>query len=122
MARDKKYHRTVYQSLALISQFGITMLVPIFLCAFIGWFLDEKLQTSYLFILFFFIGALAGFRNIYILSKKIYTDSEDSGYEAVRRKLAEERKQSEQLAHSADSKVTSINKKEDEKGDSNEDA
>lgn len=80
-----KYHKTVYQSLTMITQFGITMLVPIFLCSFLGWYLDEKLQTSWLFVALFFIGALAGFRNIFILSKKIFQTQDDT-MERKRRK------------------------------------
>ena len=30
MGKKKKYNRSVYQSLAVITQFGINMLVPIF--------------------------------------------------------------------------------------------
>lgn len=78
MAKKKKYKKSVYQSLAVISQFGINMLVPIFLCSFAGLFLDRKLGTAFCFVLLFFVGALAGFRNIYILAKKIY-EGEDGG-------------------------------------------
>lgn len=87
MAKKPKYKRTVYQSLAFISQFGITMVVPIFLCAFLGWYLDQKFQTSYLFIVLFFVGALAGFRNIYILSKKTFMEGENNSYEEARRTI-----------------------------------
>ena len=80
-----KYHKSVYQSLAMITQFGITMLVPIFLCSFLGWYLDQWLQTSWLFVALFFIGALAGFRTIFILSKKIFETKDDS-MEMKRRK------------------------------------
>ena len=80
-----KYHKSVYQSLAMITQFGITMLVPIFLCSFLGWYLDQWLQTSWLVVALFFIGALAGFRNIFILSKKIFETKDDS-MEMKRRK------------------------------------
>ena len=31
-----KYDKSVYRSLALITQFGINMLVPIFLCTIVG--------------------------------------------------------------------------------------
>lgn len=72
MRKNKKYNRSVYQSLAVITQFGIYMLVPIFLCSFAGWYLDKKLDTAFWFVLLFFVGALAGFRNIFILAKKIY--------------------------------------------------
>ena len=71
-----KYSKNVYRSLAMITQFGINMVVPIFLCTFIGIFLDKKLGTSFLMVLFFFIGAVAGFRNIWIFARKIYTKSE----------------------------------------------
>ncbi|MBD5452493.1 MAG: AtpZ/AtpI family protein [Lachnospiraceae bacterium] len=78
MGKNKKYKKSVYQSLAVITQFGINMLVPIFLCSFAGLFLDRKFGTAYWFVLLFFVGALAGFRNIFILAKKIYEgDSSD---------------------------------------------
>lgn len=80
MGRNKKYKKSVYQSLAVITQFGINMLVPIFLCSFAGLFLDRKLGTAFWFVLLFFVGALAGFRNIFILAKKIYEgDQKDEG-------------------------------------------
>lgn len=72
-----KYKKSVYQSLALITQFSIHMLVPIFLCTFLGIYLDKKLHTSFLVILLFFIGALAGFRNIYIFARQIYDKKEE---------------------------------------------
>lgn len=78
MGKNKKYRKSVYQSLAVITQFGVNMLVPIFMCSFAGRFLDEKFGTAYWFVLLFFVGALAGFRNIFILARKIYEgDSSD---------------------------------------------
>ena len=74
MARRKKYDKSVYRSLALITQFGINMLVPIFLCSFLGIWLDEKLGTSWIMIVLFFVGALAGFRNCFMMTKRIYGD------------------------------------------------
>ncbi len=82
MGRNKKYKRSVYQSLAVITQFGINMLVPIFLCSFAGLFLDRKLGTAFWFVLLFFVGALSGFRNIYILARKIYEGDEKGEDEA----------------------------------------
>ena len=58
--------------LTYISQISINMLVPIFLCSGIGYYLDSKLGTSFIFIIMFFIGAAAGARNIYILARKEY--------------------------------------------------
>lgn len=72
--------------MVLITQFSINMLVPIFLCSFGGLYLDKWLGTSYLFILFFFVGATAGFRNIYIFAKKIYDDKDVSRDQVIRKK------------------------------------
>lgn len=69
-----KYDRNVYRSLIMISQFGLTMIVPILLCTFAGDFIDKKLGTSFIVVIFFFIGALAGFRNVYVLVKKMGKD------------------------------------------------
>ncbi len=70
MGPDKK----VFKALAMVTQFGINVIVPVFICLFIGIGLDDLLGTSFLAILMFFIGAAAGFRNIYIMSKDIYGD------------------------------------------------
>ena len=56
----------------MISQFGINMLVPIFLCSFAGMFLDRRFGTSYWTVALFFVGALAGFTNVFRFAKKIY--------------------------------------------------
>lgn len=47
------------------------MIVPIFLCTFLGIWIDKKAGTSFWVIILFFMGALAGFTNIYKLAKKI---------------------------------------------------
>lgn len=69
-----KKQSLVMRSLTTISQFGINMVVPIGMCSFAGYFLDKWLGTSFFIIVLFFVGALAGFRNIYILARKIYED------------------------------------------------
>ncbi len=69
-----KKQSLVMRSLATISQFGINMIVPIGMCSVAGYFLDKWLGTDFLIIIFFFVGALAGFRNIYILARKVYED------------------------------------------------
>ena len=45
------------------------MLVPIAICTFLGILLDRALNTSFIVIILFFLGALAGFRNIFIFAK-----------------------------------------------------
>lgn len=71
-----KYNKNVYRSLVMITQFGLNMLVPIGICSFLGIFLDKKLDTSFFVIIFFFIGALAGFRNVFLFARRIYEDKE----------------------------------------------
>ena len=67
-----KYNRNVYQALTMITQFGINMLVPIFLCTFLGIFLDKRLDSSVFTVVLFFVGALAGFTNVFRFARKIY--------------------------------------------------
>lgn len=66
------YNRNVFHALTMISQFGINMLVPIFICTFIGIAIDKKCGTSFWIIIFFFIGAAAGGRNVFAFARKIY--------------------------------------------------
>ena len=66
-----KDNSIIARSLSMISQFAINMLVPICMCSYVGYLLDEKLNTSFLFIILFFVGALAGGRNIYRLARNI---------------------------------------------------
>ncbi len=74
MASDRKEKsglmRDVFRTLVCITQFGINMLVPVTLCFLAGLWLDERLGTSFIAILLFFVGALAGGRNVYRLFKK----------------------------------------------------
>lgn len=67
----KNENRTVFKAFTLIAQFSINMIVPIALCCVGGYFLDKKFNTSFWFILLFFVGALAGGRNVYIFAKDI---------------------------------------------------
>lgn len=72
-----KDNSRIVRSLSMISQFTINMLVPICMCSYLGYWIDEKIGTSFFFIIFFFVGALAGGRNIYLLAQKI-SEGKDS--------------------------------------------
>ena len=56
----------------MITQFGVNMLVPIFLCSFAGMYLDRKFGTDIWMVALFFVGALAGFTNVFRFARKIY--------------------------------------------------
>ena len=75
--KQQKYKGSVYQSFTLIMQFGLNMIVPIVICTFLGIFIDRKLNTSFWVIILFFVGALAGGRNIYLMAKGVYSDGKE---------------------------------------------
>lgn len=60
------------KAFVLVMQFGINMLVPIFLCTLLGVFIYRKAGTALPLLILFFVGALAGFRNCYIQAKRVY--------------------------------------------------
>lgn len=62
-----KYNKEVFRNITLITQLGIQMLTPIFLCVAVGVFLDSKFST-YFTLPLLIIGILAGGRNTYILA------------------------------------------------------
>ena len=67
---DKETRKALIQ-VANISSMGIALGVTIFGCFFIGRYLDSELGTGYFFtFLFFLLGVVAGFKNIYSLIKK----------------------------------------------------
>jgi len=76
MRKKKKLGKDFYRSLALISQFGINMLVPIGLMLMLGVWLDRRLGTSWLTIVFFFVGAIAGGQNIYRMARRLMDPGE----------------------------------------------
>lgn len=79
MKRRGNEERIVYQSLAMVMQFGLNMIVPICMMCGLGIWLDGKLGTSYLTIVLFIIGAVAGGQNVYRMAKRLYgEDSRES--------------------------------------------
>lgn len=60
-------NKGIARGLAMITQVGISMMVPIFLCVAIGIILDKKLNARYFTIIFLILGILAGARNTYVM-------------------------------------------------------
>lgn len=50
------------------------MLVPILLCTLLGVYIGKKFDVPIITIPLFLVGALAGFRNVYRLAKRLYED------------------------------------------------
>ena len=64
--------RKVLRSFVMISQLGISMTVPIFLCGVIGYWLNGQFHNELLFLFALVIGVGAAFRNLFILTKSFY--------------------------------------------------
>lgn len=76
MGRHKENNRTVYRSLAMVTQFSLNMLVPIGMMSALGVWLDGKLGTSFITIVLFMVGAIAGGQNIYRMAKRMCDEEE----------------------------------------------
>lgn len=67
-------YKIIMKYLSLFTQFFLFMIVPIAGCSVLGWYIDKKMGTSFWIIILFFIGAIAGFTNIYKLAMKMTND------------------------------------------------
>lgn len=67
-----KEKRKIFKAIAMISQIGISMMTPIFLCTFIGYQMDKSFSTSYWFLILMVLGFITAFRNVYYLTKSFY--------------------------------------------------
>ncbi len=66
------------KAIALITQIGIGMFVPIFVMLILGVKLDDYFETApKLLILFLVVGIVVSFRNLFKLFNKITRDIED---------------------------------------------
>lgn len=74
-----KNYGPIIRMLSLITQLGITMLTSVFLCMFIGLWIDRKFST-HLFLPFLILGVLGGIRGVYSLVRRYINDDsrEDS--------------------------------------------
>lgn len=66
-----KDNKGVHESLVLIMQFGINMIVPILMCTWFGVWLSDKTGYKFLVILLFLAGAAAGMQNCYRITKRM---------------------------------------------------
>ena len=72
--KNMSHRKEVVRSFMLISQLGMTVMVPIFMCVIIGIFIDNRFGTSTL-VWLLFLGIAAGMRNAYILIKGVLEEN-----------------------------------------------
>lgn len=63
------YKRSVFRSLAMVTQLGICVVTPVFLCIFAGYQLDNRFGTKTMLPLLI-LGVLAGGRCAWIMARK----------------------------------------------------
>ncbi len=73
-----KSQSDIAKILILITQIGLTMLTSVFMCGAIGYYIDNKFNTSFL-IFFILLGVAGGYSGVYKLVKEhINTEKKDS--------------------------------------------
>jgi predicted F0F1-ATPase subunit len=70
------YKKSVYTTLAMISQVGISMVVPILLCTYAGVWLEEKFDFPWT-VIMIVVGVLAGVRNVIAMVKRMKQITEE---------------------------------------------
>lgn len=71
---DKK--KTI-QTLSLITQLGLVMIVAMGMTTALGIWLDRKLGTSFITVIMFFLGAAGGCQGVYRMVKQIFRDEDE---------------------------------------------
>ena len=69
---DKKEKRTIAYMISLVTQIGISMIVPILLCTFIGIYINKHIDKPIIVLIFIMIGCITSFRNVYVLIKSTF--------------------------------------------------
>ncbi len=77
-----KYKKGVYKSLALITQLGISMMVPIGCMVALGIWIDNQFHTAFV-IPFMILGILAGGRNVYKMAMAVAKDEKEQPKEPL---------------------------------------
>ncbi len=90
---DEK-NRKVFKSFVMVTQIGISMMVPIFLCAALGVWLNRITGADACFLVAIFIGIGAAFRNMYVLTKSFYSKDMKEEHDRLEyiRKIKEQKK------------------------------
>ena len=74
--KKKKKDTAVWDAFVMVFQFGINMIVPIVMCMAIGIWIGNKTGAGWVTDPFFFIGARAGWVNVYKMSKRFMKPTE----------------------------------------------
>lgn len=79
-----KKEKNILKAFAMVSQISITILVPICLSGWIGWWLNGQFHTQIWFVVMIILGIGAAFRNVYYLTKSFYSEDMRKEHERLR--------------------------------------
>lgn len=71
MKLKKGEGKIIGNALIMVFQFSINMIVPIFMCTLVGVWIGRRTGIDWISVPLFFVGAMAGFTNIYKMTKKL---------------------------------------------------
>lgn len=72
-------NKKLLKNLSAVSSIGISMVLAIAICFYLGLKLDEWLGTKpWFIIIFLFIGIIAAYRNMFVIARRVLRNS-DSG-------------------------------------------
>ncbi len=74
MKRRRNDNRKTFQTLTLVTQLGLTMIVSIGVACALGIWLDRHFGTSWITVVMFVVGVIAGGQGAYGMIRKIYGD------------------------------------------------
>lgn len=77
MRQRKDDKKKTFQTLSLITQLGLVMIVSIGMTSALGIWLDRRLGTSFITVILFFLGAVAGGQGAYRMMKQIFKEEDD---------------------------------------------
>lgn len=75
--KSQKDTRMVVYGISLITQIGISMMVPMFIWIVIGIFIQNKTGIEICVPLAILLGVITAFRNVYIMTRKMYAKDMD---------------------------------------------
>ncbi len=84
-----RYNKSVFRSLAMVTQLGLCVLTPTVLGVLAGSYIDSRFGTKTL-LVFLILGVLGGARGAYVMAKSL-----------IEREAREERKEKERLMERA---------------------
>ena len=81
------YKKSVFQSLAMVTQLGLCVVTPILFCVFAGNYIDSRYGTKTL-VFLLILGTLGGGRGAYVMAKR-FIDRQAKEEEQERARLIE---------------------------------